>query len=387
MPTDAEIFAGANKDLMTDNIIQVARTHRNKDIVELFNADRTTDKIHVSTVGARISRGLDAIADRDGTDRAQLKQEFEAERAKNGVAGRNQHTIVGRKPQATPAGYDEDAKGDATASPKARDESRAAKKPRLAVKPGHSAQRRDSVVGPGATSSPLLQKGKRTARPATGPPKSVAGKKRDRAEDGEGEDAGSQQGSKPRKAANTMSSGSRSSSSLSESSASASAPAAASQGGNGAGGDGGDSPGSDSSSSLGTRSPTPSPPEKRKISADDADDEDSEPGSPGPEEVTRRLERQLDDAETDAAFADQSLIHDDAVLAVAKKRTIPAIIRAANRAAGRLRHSPRSVDRRIRAAVNRMAERRQVSPRRMSADLASARRASGITRDGMDLIE
>ena len=74
--------------------MQVARVMRNKDIVDQFNQGRVDPKsiIKPETLGARINRSTTAVAKKLGVDKDQFRDNFFAERARNGVMGANQHT-------------------------------------------------------------------------------------------------------------------------------------------------------------------------------------------------------------------------------------------------------------------------------------------------------
>lgn len=336
MPTNAEIFAGSNKTFNLDNIIQVAKVHRNKDLVDMFNNNRTVGRIHISTVGARISRSLDFIANRDGTDRGELKASFEAIRARNGVAGKNQH-ITGARSAVSQAGGGTSGR---------------VKKAPAAGPSKSAAPRRDSVVSDTATTSqPRRQSVRQSVRAATGAPvpASVAGKKRARAASGAAADAESQHDNRPTKAAKTASSPRRSSSSAQE-----------------------------TSGACDTAGNTTSQPRRGTAttgSSSSSSDSDSN--------LRRRFSRRLDDAEIDSLLGSDSAIDDDAVLEFARRMTIPEMVRAANRAKGQRFWTAGRVARRIAVAVERLAERRETSVRVQVERLAIQREGNGVEAGGM----
>lgn len=432
MPTDAEIFAGSSKDFHFDNLIQVAKTHRNVDLVKLFNAGRTTNKIQPTTVGARISRAIDFIAERDGHDRKELYEEFWAERRRNGVAGRNQYTNPKRNSEQANGGADEDedtrsARGGppspevhkvtppkvkkpkqvhggrddagsrSAASQRIRrqkpkvppkyteeteDSDRATESPEVSggkmvkqatpqMVSGHREQRRDSKAASSASASPLLGKGKRktvAARLVS----SAAGTKRDHSEDGEVGDADSQQDSRPQKSARTESSSSASSSTSPKGSKTPGRRASSSQGGKELGAAGDDSPSSNSSSGLGERSPTPSPPSKV------SDEEESEAGSPAPEAQEHNIFQQLDDAEAYGLLSDFSPLNDDYIIRLAIRSTIPEMAQSANRAAPRQRYQAAHVIARLNSALEGFAQRRETSVTFQYNELNARRAENGI---------
>lgn len=94
MPTNAEILAGDLKDLYDEDLLQVARVTRNKDIVAAWNADpnHANAQIKATTLGARISRSITAVAKNMGISKDAMKRQFEADRRANAVSGVNQHT-------------------------------------------------------------------------------------------------------------------------------------------------------------------------------------------------------------------------------------------------------------------------------------------------------
>ena len=338
MPTNAEIFAGPNRELNMDYIIQVAKEYRNVDIVREFNKNRTEGLIHISTVGARISRSIDAIADRDGIPRQQLKASVEGDRRRNRVAGCNQHTIV---PAASP-------------EPEAQNST-----PRRATRRKSSSDAGDAVRAP-TKPAPKRKRG------ATG---------------GEGQDPGSQQNQRPSKKAKMTTSSASSSSAAQESSRRASRLTGPSRGSGDMSADDDEPPSPASSSSLGTKSPTPSPPTPPQ-------DPSSSPGGPSPTAATppraRALSTFLDDSEAHNFFLDRDQLHDDGVYALAARLTIPEIRRRANRGAGNPHtHTRTWVARRIEHAVRNLAQRRGRSVRTQWELLGDERARNGVDAAGM----
>ena len=377
MPTDDQIFAGPIAEFNLENIIQVARTNRNVDIVKKFNAQHPGNHIHISTVGARISRSLDIVAKKAGRRREEYKEEFEAERMRNGVGGRNQHTLAGKKRPAEEVDEGDDGAETAAASPTPEAETARPRKLRKRA-PATEQQRRDSVAASTASPSPLPKKSKRAASSVSLPP-AAAGKKRDREEAGEAGEADSQRNSRPQKSAKTSSSGSGSSSGSQESSKSGSGKATTSQRQNGGGAPGDDSPSSNSSSGLGSRSATPSPPAKSQVSDEEESDEEE---SASDQERVRRFSEQLDDAEAATIFADSALINDDRIIELAQKKTVREIVRSANRGSRPRRYSAPTMMKRINGALRNLAERKGRSVVEMRAKLNADRMGNGIEPGG-----
>lgn len=443
MSTNAEIFAGPNKDLNLENILQVAKTNRNVDIVKKFNAGRIKELIHISTVGARISRSLDFIAERDSRNRQGLKEEFEADRARNGVAGRNQHTMKGKKRPVAEIEGDEEVgvpKNDASQRPQARKET-----PPKAKRVRKNHRGGDGVATPSTVAVKQSPRRKKVAAP-----KCETGEMHDSdaIEDDTTSSAKARDGTRAKKASPQMASGHREKGcdSVAESIPSSSPllknskckgvddrPATSAAGekrerdrededGTSGSQQGGrpqtaakTSGSVSASSSLSSQSfdpaegrfnsschgkgkgtagdGSPSSTSSSNLSErsltpsatpeqQDSDDERTEVGSPTPSQKKRKLQRDLDDMEANVLLSDHKPIQDDAIMTLASRHTVAEILRSANRGAGKLEYHTGDGTTRIHEAVERFARRKETTMSEQYRELDRKREANGIERGG-----